>query len=637
MITASPASKVLPLGCLVIVFMASLTLFLIRDQRYIDHLPGLVEAHRNISSIIVQVLSTVLAIAQMYVVVALINFAARINLFQHSTSIDNLSFWAALSMPRFDRNLRQSRLLFVLLVLTLGPALGALWSGSLTPLSSKASRSDGVLLTPFFNAPIFRTMYPIPETGQLLVQCNDEGHEAPPDPRGLQYPTLDNCIVMGKLGSLMMAASTATNVTNPYQHPKLDNSTWTYKGRSYGKGSSTGLFNVTNTSISVKDQGYSYQESGYLATASCHQQSSNIFPFQQYYPAFTDTDSDVGQFTLWTADTIVLDSGNIPVPPFDVATPAWNELNSHPFGYFLWTAVQNDGVNILVTAGSNWSVSLANISCTIDFVPTLFATNVSTVDQSITVTPLEPAQNFTQTGNIVQAIMWDLDLISRMSSSSAAYSTMSNAVGDSVAAVQLVHTEMTRKEASELGLQNSIEALADDLLTYQGILAVARYDGESSETSVRRHFAAIKIGQTKFHIAQLVINIVLCVAYIFEAIRTRGWKKLPQFDFVDIKALILAALGPDHLSGDEKLDAFYGKDLTPKISYAGAMIPLRHHSSSGDIGQSSSTDLDFTHHLDDPTVSRRPEPTPGQHDSRATSYTSIMPLLGEPQRSHMIF
>jgi hypothetical protein len=635
MVNASLGPKALPLGCLVVVFVASLTLFLIRDQRYIDTLPHLVAAHRNISAVIVQILSTLLSMAQMLVLCCLINFAARIKLFEQSTSVGNLSFWAALSMPRLDRTLPKIRLMFVVLIVALGPGLGALWSGSLTPLSSTTSRDDGLILTPVFNSPIFRTMYPLGDSarlpGRLAVQCNDQGHRSPPDPRGSPHPALDNCIVMSKLGNLIMTASTATNVTNPYQHAKIDNSTWTYKGRSYGKGSSTGLFNVTHNSINATDQGYSYEESGYLMSASCHQQSNIMFPFQQYYAASDDT-----EFDLWRADTVILDSGNRSILPFDVATAAPNGWNSHPFGYFAWTALSEDGVHRLITSGSGWSISLANISCTLDFIPTMFLTNVSKADQSITVTPLVTLNDFNQTGNITEAIVEDLDLMSRMTSSSLAYASLYTALSTNQASAVLAYPHISETEANELALKDSVEAIADDLLTYQGILAVARVDGESIARPVKRHFAAIKIGETKFHVAQLVINVVLCVVYILEASRTRGWKRLPKFDFVDIKALTLAALGPDHSTGDEKLTAFYEKDEEPRIRYAGTAQGLQHHPRNDYAGRTPSTDEGFAHHLDDLDSSQRDETALGQRDSRTTSYTSLRPLLGSPQRSRTL-
>jgi len=590
MITASASSKALPLSCLIAVFSTSLALFLIQDQRYVDHLPGLVEAHRNVFQVVVQIVSTMLSIAQMLVVCSLINFAVRIKLFESSTSTGELSFWSALSIPRFDTSLPWVELVLVALVLVLGPGLGALWSGSLTPLSSTTSKNDGHVLIPVFNAHINLTMYPRSNDGAIITQC------APPlpDPRGPPYPSLDKCIVLNKVGSLLMSASTATNVTSPRLHPKIDNSTWTYRGRSYGKGSSTGLFEVNGTAdVKTADQGFSYEETGYRTTASCRKQSSVIFPFTQYYGA------DVGtQFNLSSANTVILESGNVSIPPFDVANAVWNGFNSQAFGFFAWTSGTDNGVNYVATSSNDWSSILSDILCTIEFTPMLFLTNVSTVDQFITVTPLREIDNFNQTGDIIDAIMADLDLMSRMSSSSLTFSPLYHAITTNWQSVKRNNPNASDGTISELSMQDAIIEIADDLLNYQGILAVARADGESVAQPVQRHFAAIKIGQARFHIAQLTINIVLCLVYIYEASRTRYWKRLPDFNFVNPKALTLAALGPEeqtkgnvdtspllpsssfsHRRAEKdttRLAAFYDENSRLRIRYAVSVEQLQH-------------------------------------------------------------
>jgi len=77
---------------------------------------------------------------------------------------------------------------------------------------------------------------------------------------------------------------------------------------------------------------------------------------------------------------------------------------------------------------------------------------------------------------------------------------------------------------------------------------VARAYGESVGQPVQRHFAAIKIGQNKFHVEQLDFNIAICLIRLYKVCRTRYWKRVPDFNFVDLKVLISAALGPDKLS-----------------------------------------------------------------------------------------
>ncbi len=371
--SASPASRTLPLSYLGVTFAASLTLFLIREQNYINTLPSLVKDHRNVSQIIVHILSSVLSIAQVLIVCSLLNFAARIKLFESSASIGNLSFWSALSIPRFEASLPSTKLLLVTLTLALGTGLGALWTGSLTPLPAMASRYDGKILTPFFNSPIRPTMYPRLHDGAIMTDCRQDT----PDPRGKEYPTLSNCIVITKLGNLIMTASTAINPISSQQHPKIDNSTWNYRGRSYGKGSSTDLFNVSDTTEKSADGGFSYQESGYSINASCSKQANVIFPFKEYNPGGS------GQWSLWSSQVVMLDSGNVSIPPFDVASSVSNGVNSHPFGYYAWTAFSDQGVHYIATSSqpNSWSDHGAgNILCTIEFMLMTFRTNVSKVD-----------------------------------------------------------------------------------------------------------------------------------------------------------------------------------------------------------------------------------------------------------------
>ncbi len=627
---ASLASKASPLACLVVAFAASLTLSLIRDRRYIDTLPNLVIRYRNRFQIIVQILSSILSTAQVLVVCSLFNFAARIKLFESSTSIGNLSFWSALSVPRFDASLPSSRLLFVTLTLALGTGLGALWTGSLTPLPLTVLRDDGIIYVPVFNSSVRITMAPRQSDGAILTNCAGSSVQ---DPRGGKYPPLQGCIVINKLGNLIMTASTATNITSPREHPKIDDSTWTYRGRSYGKGSSTKLFNLREK---LPDQGFSYQESGYNINASCHKQTNTVFPFEEYYTG------GPGQLSLWSSNVVMLDSGNISIPPFYTASSVSDGWNSEPFGYFAWTAFSNNSVHYIATSSQpdSWSDDPNNILCTIEFAPMTFHINVSTVNQSITVTPLENIEDFNQTGNIEDAIISDLDLFARTSSSSVTFTPLFYAIYNNFHAVNMVYN-VSNDTAWEISLRDAILEVADDLLTYQGILAVGRNDSESVPQPVQRQFAAIKIGQTGYHFAQLVINIFLCTIYLYEASRTRYWKHLPGFDFLDIKALTLAALGPEMSTeraaitspspppsrrdkkDSTKLVAFYDEKSRPRLRYVSAprerqrttladehsMLPPKDHGSSRE-----SRDNDFA--MED-------------HESIDLSDTHSRPLLAD--------
>ena len=243
-----------------------------------------------------------------------------------------------------------------------------------------------------------------------------------------------------------------------------------------------------------------------------------------------------------------------------------------------------------------------------------FHATISKVNQSIIVTPMERINSFNQTGNIKDGIIWDLDHFSLSSSLSVAYMPLYYAISNNMQAAKTAY-EASDDAAWELSLQDAIVEVADDLLTYQEILAVGRNDSVSQP--VQRQFAAIRIGQTENHFALLVINILLCTIYLYEASRTRYWKHLPDFNFLDIKALTLAALGPEKSTEhaaialtsppssrrDEKdstkLVAFYDEKSRPRLRYVRAprehqrTISADQHSVLAPRDHGSSRDNDF--------------------------------------------
>ena len=218
----------------------------------------------------------------------------------------------------------------------------------------------------------------------------------------------------------------------------------------------------------------------------------------------------------------MLDSGNVSIPPCYVAGPVWDGVNSKPFGYSAWTTFSNNGVYHIATSSQSesWSEAPNNILCTIEFVPMTFHTIVSRSDQSITVTPSKSIDHFDQTSNVTDAIMSDLDLFSRSSSSSVTFTSLYYAINNNMEAATMAYNA-SGDVAWELSLRDAIIKVAEDLLTYQGILAVGRGHGERVSQPVQRRFAAIKIGQTEHHFAQLFVNVFLCIIYLCEASRTR--------------------------------------------------------------------------------------------------------------------
>jgi len=117
-------------------------------------------------------------------------------------------------------------------------------------------------------------------------------------------------------GQLVSSLSSATPPENgPRLHQKLDNTGFTYVGRSYGVGASVGLLDnaVTTNTLALF---YSYIEDGYEATTACAYNESSGFILRDttnvwVYEAYGELpDSDAGPEELsyidHTMDSIVV-------------------------------------------------------------------------------------------------------------------------------------------------------------------------------------------------------------------------------------------------------------------------------------------------------------------------------------------
>ena len=51
----------------------------------------------------------------------------------------------------------------------------------------------------------------------------------------------------------------------------------------------------------------------------------------------------------------------------------------------------------------------------------------------------------------------------------------------------------------------------------------------------------LNVGQKPYIIATFLINVMMIFLYIAEAIRTRLWDMLPEFDYADVKAVVVAS------------------------------------------------------------------------------------------------
>jgi hypothetical protein len=51
----------------------------------------------------------------------------------------------------------------------------------------------------------------------------------------------------------------------------------------------------------------------------------------------------------------------------------------------------------------------------------------------------------------------------------------------------------------------------------------------------------MQVGQTLYIFVELVINIVILIIVIAEAIRTKGWRDLSKWDYMDIRSVVISS------------------------------------------------------------------------------------------------
>ena len=84
--------------------------------------------------------------------------------------------------------------------------------------------------------------------------------------------------------------------------------------------------------------------------------------------------------------------------------------------------------------------------------------------------------------------------------------------------------------------------MLDDILVGYGAASVSwDFDGnDTGSTFMVAQYSAVRIDENQYIYATLAISIILFIIAIEPAIRTRNWKGISQFDYQDLKKVIMA-------------------------------------------------------------------------------------------------
>lgn len=368
-----------------------------------------------------------------------------------------------------------------------------------------------------------------------------------------------------RLGYLLTDGSVASSVDwRPAEHTKNDNSNFTYIGRSYGVGSSVGL--ADDAIVKKGTVAYAYAEHGYYTSVECIRNASSGFKLHLLRPGDDEP--------YWTIPAIFLATGPGPntteSPSFAngnytdyggvvtvglggsddiVAAAWWASFESGLAGNGLPDATDYTGKTRPVGSPAYTSIAagkqnqnLNNVQCGIWMTPALFSIDVDVSKrfiqaklQSKTSQPdVEPTGFIADSASSVLGAMTNVDT----SLFTSIMGTMLNRNIDNVR--QQKNLTTTTEECILQGVAETLEALIDDYLLAIGSAQLL----VASDTSpVHPHVVstAFNVGQKTYIIATFFVNAIMVFLYVAEAIRTRLWDQLPEFNYADVKAVVAAS------------------------------------------------------------------------------------------------
>lgn len=418
-----------------------------------------------------------------------------------------------MSIPRVDWDLPLRFFFPVLFTVLLSLVPAALWAGSITPLIDRTTGTGTLLLPSYEDVSMIRE-YPM-EIGNAGPSLRNQ--------KGLFTYSVGQQLI----GPLLSVAASASSVgADPIVHPKIDNTQFSYQGRSYGVGAPAGLTDLLISSNNLA-AGYRYQEEGYLANVSCIYNATSNFTLS-------------GPVNEW----IFAASGSL---PDSVGGPEYSNYIGHDGRAIVAMGVafsqRSPRRYIAITAGEAYGF-LNGTQCEIDFTPTLFNVTVDLSNLNITVRPAQTIPDFNPQRNLTRTVVRQFELISN-DMTNLYVSLLGEALNSSIAAYNMSRASVSRnpfteQEATLAGLKNSIIAMADDMLVAYASaqLMVGRM---FTPQTAKIYVYALQFGQSPYIYAIFSLNLLIILAVVGEAVRTRGWSSLGRFNYLDPRDLIIAA------------------------------------------------------------------------------------------------
>lgn len=568
---ATTLSKYLPaMGLSLTTVMSSILFGYINRPTYLnDKLYRFIDYNRASVQVILHILTTIFGFLHLYALTSVFNFATRMKLAKHATSLDRLKWWRAMSFNRIDFGLPMKYFVPALLFSGFATIPGILWTGALTPVLS---------------------------THLVPLEINVSRYA--PDPDGNSWnqtwwPDAPHPVYRRKLGTFSYTpafdrgesmVNTAAGVVYDKNRTKArsDKTGFTYTSRSHGVGASVGLVHTPLGQGYEKVFAYNYTEIGYDVKVSCEFNSSSQWITTLYEK----------QSARYTPNVYIC-KGATPDNAMDwyfqyTATNGSNIvcMDAHP------EHVNPGGKGIVaIAAGQGSYLPLNNTQCNVTFAPTEFHVDVDLSAMSMDVKAQGPADDMDPTaqtnatyeawscntlGGVFEELVTDCsnytaqgqpglgNIATRALRQLVDLSILDNSIHTSnIGEMFLSDAQFEAMDGSEISLdagssgvavlnqsrnhgalidsiEKALESLLDDsLFAFSSAQIILEHSTSTRNGNLT--VGGISFGTKGYVYSLFAVNSVIVVIFLEELIRTKGWKRLSKFDYTDIKSVIIAS------------------------------------------------------------------------------------------------
>ncbi|KAL2065691.1 hypothetical protein VTL71DRAFT_3361 [Oculimacula yallundae] len=336
-------------------------------------------------------------------------------------------------------------------------------------------------------------------TVQLLVQ-NSSAVNLNPNITRTSLGTFSFDPVRNLVGSILQEASLAISPNYSVQtHRKLDNTGFSFRGRSFGVGASVGLATVGPKVLSMQ-----FFEDGYLSNITCQYNRTLS------YHVSLRTHVESSRVSLYDI------CGNI------------------AGGSVECVVVPGHGDSQIVMMLGHGDMPATNI-------------DPSSVDSS------------SGYGRLTDNLVEEMGLIAQVSTSVLlspfGIALMSNVVNAQFARLNgYLPKALNEEQVNLLGIESALESMIDNIiiaLSSAQFVIAANKSGGIQKVPMNATIAAIKFGDPGYIYYISVVNIFILILYLVEAFRNRGWRKLSNFDYRDLKSVVVgSSLGGRDIAND---------------------------------------------------------------------------------------